>query len=286
MEERQQENNNNRNYFSTNENKAMLWKLLENGRFYNDIPGEYFSNIRSEFENKIRELSSTRFREGYSLIELNKTFITEMIEQLEKFKKSIKPAPQDSLKNAFDKKKEDFNSLMENKAPTKVDFSDKIDEAIGESKIESILAETIARRERELNFVLDKQGKIATNDNNKKTINDVNSIKIGDVLQKEKVLNVKQVRFSEKVEMREHFNLEDNKDNNDNESANAAATVITEVATELASIKNKDLNSSPPDFLQKMEYDYLLEKIDGILTRSKKDVLNAVSEWLLSSRNV
>lgn len=240
-------------HFATNENKGMLWKLLVNGSIFNGISDEYVSNIRGDFEKKISELNGRVTARGYSLMELNKTFISEMTVHVETFKDIVRKTkatpsssnpPQTPFQTAFEKKKEDFNSLLVNKPPVKVDFSDKLDEAIGEGNIESILAETIARRERELNFVLDKP--------NTNTTNTTNAIKIGDVLEKGQVLNVKQVRFSDKVEMREHINVEE--------------------------------DSSDSLFVTRNEYAILFEKIDGILRKSQRDVLDVVNEMIKSKQ--
>jgi len=281
-------------HFATNENKGLLWKILENGSVFNGISDEYVSNIRREFEKKIRELISRDNSRGYSLMELNKMFISEMIGNVETFKESVKKrqvqsklAQGSSFEEAVEKKKEDFESFIA-KPPVKVDFSDKIDEAIGESNIGTILAETIARREKELNFVLEKQIK---NDNPIANSSINNTIKIGDVL------NVKQVRFSDKVEMRENLNIQDGENSNNveaNEIANKAANEIaneivnevdataiaTEVANEIANkvaneMANKVAKKSSFRIMKRME---LIEKIDNILKKAQRDVLDIVRE--------
>jgi len=250
-------------HFTSNENKGLLWKILENGSVFNGISDEYVSNIRRDFEEKIRELIGRDNSGGYSLMQLNKMFISEMIVNVEKFKENIrktqilpKPNQSSSFDNAVKKKKDDLNSFIV-KPPVKVDFSDKIDEAIGESNIGAMLAETIARRERELNFVLDNQNKNEKNSNN-------NSIKIGEIL------NTKQVRFSDKVEMREHLNIED-----DDELANEV--VANEVVANEVVANEVVANEAGLRIIKRRE---LFEKIERILTKSQRDVLEIVNDLL------
>lgn len=248
-------------YFAANENKRMLWKLLGNGSIFNGIPDEHVSTIRRDFEKKILELTERVATSGYSLIELNKTFISEMIGDLESFKNKAS-----SVQNAFEKKKDDFNSLIAIKPPDKIDFSDKMDKAIDESNTETILAETIARRERELNFVLEKQQTQIKPDN---TRSSSSSIKIGDSLEQGRVLNVKHVRFSDKVETREHENF------TDNEVVVANEVVANEVSTK----KYDDLNDSHL-FITKRDYHTLIEKLDGASMKYKRDVIDIINEAL------
>jgi hypothetical protein len=69
--------------------------------------------------------------------------------------KDVSSQRQKLLTDNFEKKKDEFTSLIGNKPPASIDFSDKLDQPIG-SEIENMLAATIARRENELNIVLEK----------------------------------------------------------------------------------------------------------------------------------
>jgi hypothetical protein len=70
--------------------------------------------------------------------------------------KDVSTQRQQQFKDGFDKKKEEFTSMFGNKPPSTIDFSDKLDKPIG-SEMEDMLAATIARRNNDLNIVLEKQ---------------------------------------------------------------------------------------------------------------------------------
>lgn len=277
-------------YFVTNENKGLLWKLLENGNIFNDISNEYVSTIKNEFDKKIQQINTSPVTVGYSLMELNKMFISEMITHVGKFKDIVRKnkessRPSSSLNNTFqnalEKKKEDFNALMMNKPHDKVDFSDKLDDTpIGSNNIEAILAETIARRERELNVVLDKQPKNGIINTSKLDTN----IKIGDDLKKDDVIKVKQVRFSDKVEMKEHLNIE-YEDTLDEVQSDAEQAVQAD-AVQANHNNTKENRSNEKRLITRQEYDNLLEKIDSILIKSKQDILDMVHDLLNSTQQV
>ena len=277
------------------ENKAMLWKLMENGNMFNGISDEYVSTIKYEFDKKIYEITTKNVTLGYSLIQLNKMFISEMLAYLEKFKETISKIKESSrqvstFQDALEKKKEDFNALMLNKPPDKVDFSDKFDDKpISSNNIEAILAETISRREKELNIVLDTQTKNEKINGNNNNNNGNNNIRIGSVLKKNEVLKVKQVRFSDKVEMKEHLNIEydDTADANEvganevgaNEVDSRARSEVEE-SEEVESYENQNKDV----LIARKDYDILLEKINGILNKSKLDIENVIRELLKSKQ--
>jgi hypothetical protein len=221
-----------------------------------------------------------------------------MIGHLEKFKNNVKKNKAvggNTFQDALEKKKEDFNSLIMNKPPDKVDFSDKLDDSpIGSGNIESILAETIARRERELNIVLDTQNKNGINTLKTDTSSgNGNNIKIGNMLRKEDVLNVKQVRFSDKVEMKEHLY-----DDTDQEAlTKVGGDIPNKVGGDIPNKVGGDINKVGGDItnienaseidnvlISKMNYKDLLEKIDVILKKSQRDVLDIVGEFLKSKQ--
>jgi len=70
--------------------------------------------------------------------------------------KDISSHRQQKFNEVLDRKKDEFLNLLGNKPPSSIDFSDKMDKPIG-SEIEDMLAATIARRNNDLNIVLDKQ---------------------------------------------------------------------------------------------------------------------------------
>jgi hypothetical protein len=138
---------------------------------FKGIPDMYLEQVKRDFENKIN-IIKPNIQPKDTLITLNKRVLTEMMIDMAKYKgvpsapmqtqvpsivtaKDISAQRQDQFRSVFEKKKEEFN-LFSNKPPSSIDFSDKLDKPIG-SEIEDMLAATIARRNNDLNIVLDKQ---------------------------------------------------------------------------------------------------------------------------------
>ena len=108
---------------------------------------------------------------GLSLIEKNKEVIKTMVIKLDTFKKQLLNKPpsvprqytndelhkerQSAFERELKRKQTEFDGLART-APEKIDFSDIVDEKIGD-KMDMLLAETIASRERQLNQVLQTQ---------------------------------------------------------------------------------------------------------------------------------
>ena len=44
--------------FTKNENKSIIWGLLQEGGVFNDIPNNYFDNIKRLFESSILSMKS------------------------------------------------------------------------------------------------------------------------------------------------------------------------------------------------------------------------------------
>jgi len=124
-------------------------------------------------------------------------------------------------------------------------------------------------------------------------------------------LKVKQVRFSDKVEMKEHLNIEydDTADANEvgaNEvgsngvSLNANEVGANEVGANEVGANGVDTNEVGANgvetnievdekqnkdiLITRKDYNILLEKIDGILNKSKLDISNVIRDLLKSKQ--
>jgi hypothetical protein len=157
--------------FDSKENKGLIWNLMNESGVFNGISNDYLENVKRDFENKVSSIKIT-IQPKDTLTLLNKKVLSEMIVDMGKYKqtnsgyanaivntlytaKDVSAQRQKLLSDNYEKKKDEFISLIGNKAPPTIDFSDKLDEPIG-SEIENMLAATIAKREKELNIVLEK----------------------------------------------------------------------------------------------------------------------------------
>ena len=94
---------------NTIQNKGMLWKLLQENGYFNDINNNHFNEIQSNFESTINNVSNTN--PNLSLVDKNKKVITNMIEHLKKYKMGLPPQPTQIV---F-KKKDGINENLEKK---------------------------------------------------------------------------------------------------------------------------------------------------------------------------
>ena len=87
--------------FTSNENKSIIWGLLQEGGIFNDIPNSYFENIKRHFETSILSMKpefdiffdkNDEGDEDYNknaseiIVNSNKAVIKKMINELGKFK--------------------------------------------------------------------------------------------------------------------------------------------------------------------------------------------------------
>ena len=144
----------------TMQNKGILWKLLQESGYFNNIPNEHFNQIQNHFEKTINVISNTY--QNISLIEKNKKVIGDMVLYLKKYDKInvniLSPHPQQILskeKNInenLEKKKVEFLDLITPPQPKEIDFKDIQDEAI-DGEINNLLELAIKERENDLSFI-------------------------------------------------------------------------------------------------------------------------------------
>jgi len=158
------------NEFKSNKNKATLWNFMHENNIFKGIDNKYSNEVKIYFEEKINQFSTTILPTD-SLVTLNKQVISEIIKNNLKYTQAqqtqaqaqsyvtsgdITEQRQKKFNQVLEKKQSEFNNLMNNTVPDKIDFSDNPDKPIG-SEMEKMLADTIAWREKQLNVVLETQ---------------------------------------------------------------------------------------------------------------------------------
>lgn len=148
--------------FVSNQNKGIIWEILIEQKLFEGIDQKHKHEIKELFENTVLMIESQG--KGLSLMEKNKEVIKIMVLRLESFKgqpiiskreytnEELHKEKQQVFENKLKKKQSEYDD-MNIKIPEKIDFSDKLDEKIGD-KMDSLLAQAIASRERQLNQVI------------------------------------------------------------------------------------------------------------------------------------
>ena len=212
--------------FTKNENKSIIWGLLQEGGIFNDIPNNYFENIKRIFETSILSMKpefdiffdkNDEGDDDYDkkasemIVNSNKAVIKTMMNELAKFKKAPQQQPPqqqhpqqphkvlqtpttlpipprfgitpessknidsrgngkkpkleeiyraDDLQNhrmtelesRLKEKQEEMDSMLNNKKPTSIDFSDtKLnDNKLASDEMEKLIAQALSSRQREL----------------------------------------------------------------------------------------------------------------------------------------
>lgn len=172
--------------FKSNQNKGIIWALLNEHNVFNGIDIKYVNNIKTEFDTKIDHISNTILTTD-NLITLNKKVISEMMNDMTKYKTpNIKYQPsrheqqdvipltiadaqlqkQTLFQKNLETKQSEFDTLINKPKPNTIDFSDNNgQDKPNSSEMERKLAETIAWREKQLNVVLDTQNNSETSIN-------------------------------------------------------------------------------------------------------------------------
>ena len=159
-------------YFTSNKNKGILWKLMGENDLFNGIQPNDASKVTQLFESNILNLSLNITRNN-ELIDLNKKIITNMVNELnilrENSSSTIIPHHY-KVSDMTEKRQKEFDSKLQNKEvefqeliktpnPETPDFSDKVDQPM-EGDIDKILKEQLEYRESQLNIVLETQDKV------------------------------------------------------------------------------------------------------------------------------
>lgn len=159
-------------YFTSNKNKGILWKLMGDNDLFNDIQTNDASKVKQLFESNILNLSLNITRNN-EIIDLNKKIITNMVNELNILRENssstiipqhykvsdVTEKRQKEFDNKLQNKQVEFQELIKTPNPETPDFSDKVDQPM-EGDIDKILKEQLAYRESQLNIVLETQDKV------------------------------------------------------------------------------------------------------------------------------
>ena len=180
--------------YISNNNKGMLWGILQENNIFANINNDKFNNIQSIFENTIQTIYKTNRNVPLSLMEINKMTIENLITEInkEKNKQSVPSNIQVIYKSEdlqkqresnfnlkLKEQQDNLNTLMNPKIPQEPNFNDvntHEDKPIG-GEMDKLIAERMANRERELE--VPKMSKEAEN-----WVNNSQNIKIESVEKK------------------------------------------------------------------------------------------------------
>ena len=150
--------------YVSNDNKGLLWGILQESNIFHGIRSEKFSEIKSIFENTIHNIHSGNPRK--SIMEKNKMTIEELINRINEVKKVNEPKIKviykaediqleraNELNSKLKKYQDDMGNIGNVKKPEEINFSDKDwnidDKPIGD-EMDRLISEKMASREREL----------------------------------------------------------------------------------------------------------------------------------------
>lgn len=142
--------------FVANENKAIIWSLLQGHGAFEGLPDNMFPAITADFERIIRKLQPNA--QAQTLLELNKLAISDMLDELVKYKPAMQLGQVQQLGQVhgqkqqqgqmqFKQKEKEFAELINAPLPEKIDFADAAE--VDNSDMAKKLAEAIAWREKE-----------------------------------------------------------------------------------------------------------------------------------------
>jgi len=162
--------------FNSNENKALLWDILQEDGYFNNIRPTLMHNIKTEFENTLLEMDNTG--DNSSLINKNKQFITKFTHKLnvlntrpfeltntndsfltlndtsEIYKsQDFKKSRQEQMNIEFSNKKKEMDSILIASKPSDINFSESNTSEEPIKNIDDILQKTIESRNIELNDI-------------------------------------------------------------------------------------------------------------------------------------
>ena len=152
--------------FVSNNNKSLLWELLQENNIFNGISNNQFNNIHVLFENTINNID--KLHSGMSLLNKNKIAMDELVKQIniEKRKETysepkiqmiyksqdLKMQRENEFNIKLKQQEQDLQSLIQPNKPPEINFNDKTykdDRPIGD-EMDRLIAERLASREREL----------------------------------------------------------------------------------------------------------------------------------------
>lgn len=154
--------------FLENENKEMLWSVLQDEPTFQNIPNSYYVEIKNLFESLLLDYSNSNTNINNSnILQHNKNIIPIIFQNIRKFiqKKNSKPEIIYSAEDIQKKREEEFQykmqqqennmkSILNPPKPKEVKFSDDIldDEPIGKN-MDMLVNEMLKKREKQLEVI-------------------------------------------------------------------------------------------------------------------------------------
>lgn len=162
--------------FNSMENKELLWDILLEDGYFNNIRPTLMQNIKTEFDNTLLEMNNSYSND--SLINKNKQFITKFTHKLnvlntkpfelnntnesflelndtsEIYKaQDFKKSRQDQMNIEFSNKKKEMDSMLIANKPNDINFSELTTNEEPIKNIDDILQRTIENRNIEINDI-------------------------------------------------------------------------------------------------------------------------------------
>ena len=154
--------------FLENENKELLWSVLQDEPSFQNIPNNYYVEIKNLFESLLIDYSNLNTNINNSnILQHNKNIIPIIFQNIRKFiqKKKSKPEIINIAEDIQKKREEEFKykmqqqennmkSILNPPKPKEVKFSDDIldDEPIGKD-MDMLVNEMLKKREKQLEVI-------------------------------------------------------------------------------------------------------------------------------------
>lgn len=169
--------------FTSQDNKELLWDILQEGGYFNNIRPSLVKNIKTEFENTIMEMSGVNTND--SLINKNKNFITNFTYKLKALNsepfsinnndlgnnniseiytsQAIQKNRQEQMNVEFNNKKKEMDDMLIANKPSDINFSELNSNEEPIKNIDDILKQTIEQRNIEIESINTNYDKKAAN---------------------------------------------------------------------------------------------------------------------------
>jgi hypothetical protein len=155
---------------NSNENKAQLWEQCLKQGLFNSITHLEQNKIVKMFENTIQLFEGR----NNPIHELHTEFFIRLKEEIIK-------------SNSFEEREREYKSLLSNAPPTKIDFSDKVDEPI--KNIDNLVEKTQQMRQEVFNSI----------EPPKQIINNTPSLDIALLIKKQNDILIKILETQQKI---------------------------------------------------------------------------------------
>ena len=161
--------------FLSNENKYMLWSVLQESDVFQNIPNEKFNDVRNNFEKSLLEFSKNNAQND--IVAMNKEVIPVLLSNVNTISNSNLNMKQnrkieviykadepyrvedlhkqraDEFNSKFQEQQSNMNELLQPKKPKEVSFADKAEDKPLGGDMDKLIQEMLTSRERELEVI-------------------------------------------------------------------------------------------------------------------------------------